>query len=126
VVKCLVDKERRDLHARIHSAGHIIDAAVLSLDIGWIPGKGYHFPEGPYDEYSGSLEWLDKEKLKTDIKNFCNKFIQEGLPTKLLFIDKEKMKEICPRYTIPIPDGKPGRVVGIALCCFALYSLCYI
>lgn len=110
-VTCLVDKERRDLHSRIHSAGHVVDLAVTELKLNWIPQKGFHFPEGPYVEYTGSLERFDKEKLKTDIEKLCNKFIQEGREIKLLFMDKEKMASVCHFVPGYIPEGKPGRVV---------------
>ncbi len=46
-VTCHVDKARRDLHSRLHSAGHIVDMGMTELGLGWIPGKGYHFPDGP-------------------------------------------------------------------------------
>jgi len=110
-VKCLVDEARRALHSRIHSAGHIVDMAVTALELNWVPGKGYHFPEGPYVEYAGSLDGLDKEKLKIDIENLCNKFVEENRETKLLFMDKEKMKEVCHFVPDYIPEGKPARVV---------------
>lgn len=110
-VKCFVDEVRRTLHSRIHSAGHVVDMAITALKLNWIPGKGYHFPEGPYVEYSGSLDGLDKEKLKTDIENLCSKFVEENQETKLLFMDKEKMKEVCHFVPDYIPEGKPARVV---------------
>ncbi len=51
-VQCEVDAERRLLHARLHSAGHVVDLALLEFpNIHWKPGKGYHFPQGPYVEY---------------------------------------------------------------------------
>lgn len=110
-VTCMVNKEKRDLHSRIHSAGHVVDLAVTELKLNWIPGKGFHFPEGPYVEYAGSLDEFDKEKLKTDIENLCNKFIEEGREIKLLFMDKEKMKSVCHFVPDYLPEGKPGRVV---------------
>lgn len=110
-VQCVVDKTRRELHSRLHSAGHVIDMAVTSLKLNWIPGKGYHFPEGPYVEYAGTLEGLDKEKLKTDMENLCNEFVAENRGTKIIFMDKEKMKEVCHFVPDYIPAGKPARVV---------------
>jgi Ser-tRNA(Ala) deacylase AlaX len=111
-IRCLVDEERRMLHSRIHSAGHVLDMAVTDLKLNWIPGKSYHFPEGSYVEYAGSLEGLDKEKLKTDIENSCNKFVAENRETKLLFVDdKEKMKAVCHFVPDYLPEGKPARVV---------------
>ena len=53
LVTCKINKERRLLLSRLHSAGHVIDMAINNLDIGWKPGRAYHFPEGPYVEYFG-------------------------------------------------------------------------
>ena len=50
-VDCLVEKERRQLNTRLHSAGHLIDMGLKELGRSWKPGKGYHFPNGPYVEY---------------------------------------------------------------------------
>ena len=85
VVGLVVDVERRKLNSRLHSAGHVVDMAIHALGLKWVPGKGYHFPEGPYVEYIGSSEGLDKERLKADIENLCNKFVQEGRKTELRF-----------------------------------------
>jgi Ser-tRNA(Ala) deacylase AlaX len=111
IVRCAIDKERRALHSRLHSAGHIVDMAVTKIGLNWVPGKGYHFPEGPYVEYAGSLDGLDKEKLKNDIEALCNEFIAEARETKMLFMDKERMKEVCRHVPDNIPEGKPARVV---------------
>jgi Ser-tRNA(Ala) deacylase AlaX len=110
-VKCSVDAVRRALHSRLHSAGHVVDMAVVSLGLPWKPGKGYHFPDGPYVEYAGSSEGLDKEKLKTDIETACNKFIAEDRATKLMFMSKEEMSTVCHSVPDYLPEGKPGRVV---------------
>eukprot|EP00930_Biecheleria_cincta_P050289 TRINITY_DN35453_c0_g1_i1.p1 TRINITY_DN35453_c0_g1~~TRINITY_DN35453_c0_g1_i1.p1 ORF type:complete len:339 (-),score=60.50 TRINITY_DN35453_c0_g1_i1:201-1169(-) len=62
-VSCTVNEQKRRLHARIHSAGHLIDVAVHALGFRWVPGKGYHFADGPYVEYAVSTEGriLDKD-----------------------------------------------------------------
>lgn len=107
----IVDEARRTLHSRLHSAGHVVDMAVTALKLNWIPGKGYHFPDGPYVEYAGSLEGMDKEKLKAEIEATCNKFIQEDRHTKLLFMDKSEMSTVCHHVPDYLPEGKPARVV---------------
>jgi Ser-tRNA(Ala) deacylase AlaX len=111
-VTCKVDSGRRKLHARIHSAGHIVDKAIEELGLGWKPGKGYHFPNGPYDEYEGNLEGLDREKVRSDIEQLCNKYISEGGKTEVLFMSREEMARVC-HY---VPDfseekGKLARIV---------------
>lgn len=110
-VQCVVDKERRTLHSRLHSAGHVVDMAVNALKLGWVPGKGFHFSEGPYVEYKGSLEGVDKENLKTEIEKLCNTFIHEERKTELRFMPKEEMGLVCHFVPDYIPEGKPARVV---------------
>ena len=110
-VKLLIDRDRRTLNSKLHSAGHLVDMAVTDLKLGWVPGKGYHFPEGPYVEYEGNLEGRDTEKLKTDLETACNAHITEALETKVMFMEKDKMAEVCHFVPDFIPEGKPGRVV---------------
>ena len=110
-VTLTVNEERRKLHSRLHSGGHVVDIAIHKLGLAWIPVKGYHFPQGPYVEYSGSVNDADREKVKADIERVANEFIREGAATKLVFIPREEMHEVC--YFVPdyIPAGKPARVV---------------
>jgi Ser-tRNA(Ala) deacylase AlaX len=110
-VKCFVDADRRKLNSRLHSAGHLVDMVVTELNLGWTPGKGYHFPQGPYVEYIGSLNGLDREKLKFDIESVGNKLVRQGAKTSLVFMPKEEMKSVCHFVPEYLPEGKPGRVV---------------
>ena len=110
-VKCSVEKKRRALMSRLHSAGHIVDMALKKLDINWIPGKGFHFPEGPYVEYKGDLSQLDKEELKTDLEKSCNDIIKAGMETRMVFMSAEEMKTRDGSTTPNVPAGKPGRIV---------------
>lgn len=110
-VKCLVNKDRRVLSSRLHSAGHVVDMAVTDLNLNWIPIKGYHFPDGPYVEYEGSLEGNDTEKVKIDLGSKCNQLIAKNIETSLRFMDKEQMKDVCRFVPDYIPEDKPARVV---------------
>ncbi len=111
IVQCKVSAEQRTLHSRLHSAGHVVDMAVVKLGLKWIPGKGYHFPDGPYVEYAGSLEGVDKEDLKTKLEKACNDFVREGRKTELRFMPKSEMSLVCHFVPDYIPEGKPARVV---------------
>jgi len=61
-----VDDARRRQMARLHSAGHLLDAAVKCVGLNWVPGKGFHFPDGPYVEYvlTEASRKLDPKKPK--------------------------------------------------------------
>ena len=113
-VNCKVNKDRRSLNSKLHSAGHALDMAIESLNLGWVPGKGYHFPDGPYVEYEGNLEGQDMEKLKSDLENKCNGLINKDIETSLKFMSKDQMKEVCHFVPDYLPEGKPARVVFFA------------
>ncbi len=98
-VSCAVDGARRLLNSRLHSAGHVLDMAQKNLGIGWVPGKGYHFPDGPYVEYEGDLGGIAVEKLRQDLEAECAAIIATDVTTKVRFTEANG------------PGGKPGRVV---------------
>ena len=54
-VEVKIDSDKRNLHARINTAGHLIDLGLAKLGFELHPTKGYHFPAGPYIEYGGTL-----------------------------------------------------------------------
>ena len=54
-----VDHDRRLLHSRLHTAGHLLD--IVLMDIMNLPlavMKAYHFPDGPHIMYGG--QWTFK------------------------------------------------------------------
>jgi len=110
-VTCHVDAERRKLHSRLHSAGHVIDMAVVQLAFVWKPGKGYHFPAGPYVEYEGSLEGIDKEALVRELEQICNDIITRGIAMYIVFADRAQMHQLCRFVPENLPLDKPSRVV---------------
>jgi Ser-tRNA(Ala) deacylase AlaX len=74
-----VDENTRRLHAKLHSAGHLLDNAVAKLGLDWTGAKGHHFATSSYVEYSMSKE--DKKALndakKKDILEKLNVSILE-------------------------------------------------
>ncbi|MBI3963804.1 MAG: hypothetical protein HY341_02280 [Candidatus Kerfeldbacteria bacterium] len=110
-VACSVDPERRRLHSRIHSAGHLVDMAVHALALPWKPGKGYHFPDGPYVEYEGSLDTMVVEQLKRHLEETMDRFVKEALPVTVQFLPRDQMVPVCAFVPDNIPTNKPSRVV---------------
>lgn len=106
-----VDPVRRALHRRLHSGGHVVDLALKRLNIDWTPGKGYHFPDGPYIEYAGSLEGKDKEALQGEIEKECNKIIEENIPTRIEFVSAEELQNRGFQVPPTLDSGKPLRIV---------------
>lgn len=110
LVFCSVDEVRRTLHSRLHSGGHVVDLAVEALGIDWRPGKGYHFPEGPYVEYSGSLA-DDREGLRKSLEDKCNEIIRQDHKTRIELLDKSDISRVCSFVPDYIREGQRARVV---------------
>lgn len=110
-VQCNVDPERRLHHARLHSGGHIIDMIVAVQHLPWTPTKGYHFPDGPYVEYSGADSATAFDALKEIFQKEAERITSTSLETHIEFMTKEAMQKACRFVSDAIPVDKPGRVV---------------
>ncbi|PIR55254.1 hypothetical protein COU74_02530 [Candidatus Peregrinibacteria bacterium CG10_big_fil_rev_8_21_14_0_10_36_19] len=101
-----VDKERRINNAKLHSAGHLIAEAVKKLEIPGIkPVKGFHFPEGPYVEYEGTLE--NPQEYIPEIEKTVNELVEEDIK-----VEKEELStEEAEKKGVWAPTGKSARIV---------------
>eukprot|EP00930_Biecheleria_cincta_P014308 TRINITY_DN12369_c0_g2_i1.p1 TRINITY_DN12369_c0_g2~~TRINITY_DN12369_c0_g2_i1.p1 ORF type:complete len:451 (+),score=83.80 TRINITY_DN12369_c0_g2_i1:175-1527(+) len=79
IVCCNVDEIWRRESARLHSAGHLIDAAVDAAGCKWIAGKGYHFPDGPSVEYKVGPESRQIDMGNGEEKDAILKELQAGV-----------------------------------------------
>lgn len=113
-VHIVVDADRRKLNARLHSGGHIVDMAVSKLGLNWTPGKGYHFPDGPYVEYDGELDPEQQTELQTKIEATANELIAQDMPVSCHFVDYDELKQLCRHIPSNLPTNKPIRVVQFA------------
>ncbi len=117
-----VDAERRHLHSRLHSAGHLLDVAMRLAGYSLEPGKGFHFPEGPYVEYRGEIPVEERETLKQRLETICRDLIRKGHPVEIETVDYEAVADRCgmvPDYLTPGPSvrivyvfGRPGCPCG--------------
>jgi Ser-tRNA(Ala) deacylase AlaX len=102
-----IDQNRRIQNAKLHSAGHLIDCAILEMGLDNLkPGKGFHFPNGPYVEYEGIVE-----NSSEMIINLQEKI--DDLINKNLSIEKNNLtpKE-AEAQSILAPAGKSARVIN--------------
>jgi Ser-tRNA(Ala) deacylase AlaX len=97
------------LNARNHSAGHLLDCAVEQQKIeGLKPTKGFHFPEGPYVEYDGTIE--NPAELIPVLQDAIDKLIEQDLQVEKKDLSPEEAKE----QGVWAPPGKSARVVNFA------------
>jgi Ser-tRNA(Ala) deacylase AlaX len=89
-VKCHVDEDKRRIHARVHSAGHLLDIAMMRAGRSDLkPSKGFHFATGAYVEYIGNIDQPDREPLIKKL-NEVSKDIIENTPE-----DMNVWKKMC-------------------------------
>ncbi|KAJ3694377.1 hypothetical protein LUZ60_009857 [Juncus effusus] len=78
-VSLVVNEERRKLNSRLHSAGHLLDICMKNAGLSNLePGKGYHFPDGPFVEYKGIIPQDQIQVKQKELENEANKLISIG------------------------------------------------
>lgn len=92
IVHLRVDPELRNLNSRNHTAGHVIDYAMYNLGYRLPQAKAYHFPQGPYVEYQGTLEQEERDQLVGKLEQEVNRLVAEALPVIITFIDNDPHK----------------------------------
>jgi Ser-tRNA(Ala) deacylase AlaX len=110
-VRLTLDAERRQLMSAIHSAGHLVDMAVQSLGLDWIPGKGFHFPDGPYVEYRGEMAGMEQAELVRALETGCQRAIDDDLETRVLFLSPAELPAYCPVVPDWVPKEGAVRIV---------------
>lgn len=101
--KLSVDPAIRLLHSRIHSAGHVIDAAVKILNLDYKAHNAYHYPGGASVTFSGWIGAGKKEEIKLAIQQECDKLVEQDLPVFIEFANDDPEDQECNR-TMRIGD----------------------
>ncbi len=108
-VTCVVDKQRREDNTRLHSAGHLLDMAVESLALPWMPGKGAHYPHMSFVEYAS--EKLVDDTTQGKLQEKINQLQRNNYENKILFMPVGQMQQYCQHIPENIPTNKPARIV---------------
>lgn len=110
-----IDIPRRQLNSKLHTAGHLVDVAMLNCKLDFPPTKGYHFADSPYVEYEGVIPPEDRDRMKDQLNSELARLIAGGSAVHNQIVDsKDKLYELCPFVPDYLPEGKPIRVVTVA------------
>lgn len=109
-VHCEVNKERRDINTRLHSAGHLVDMALQEFEQSWVPSKGSHYIDWCAVEYNVGDYVLD-ESLPAKLQQRINELLQSDYQNKIMFMPPEEMGKYCRHVPANIPKNKPSRIV---------------
>lgn len=109
-----IDADRRWSNSMIHTAGHLLDVAMMNCGFNFPPTKGYHFPDSPYVEYHGVIEPEKREETKRLLNSELERLIGVGSEIRSELVhNKNDLKTLCPFVPDYIPEDKPTRVVTV-------------
>ncbi|SPO03718.1 probable alanyl-tRNA synthetase [Cephalotrichum gorgonifer] len=112
-----IDIEKRLHHSRLHTAGHVLGAAVRHLVENEVEGfdelKASHFPDSASCEFQGLIEG----KWKGPIQAKVDEYIAAGMPVEIEWWDEEDFRKRGLERLVPDPGlvqpGEKFRVVNI-------------
>lgn len=114
-----IDADKRLLYSRLHTAGHVLGAAVRHLLEKEVEGfdelKASHFPDAAACEFQGVIDG----KWKDPIQQKVNEFIAAKLPVEVEWWDEEEFRKrglerlLPDRDVVAVAPGEKFRVVNI-------------
>jgi Ser-tRNA(Ala) deacylase AlaX len=98
VVQVQVNVKQRLILSECHTAGHVVDAAMIRCGYRLKPSKGYHFLDSPYVEYVGAI-MPTKSASPTDVlhqlQDAFQELLQENIDTQIEVLSKEEADVRC-------------------------------
>jgi Ser-tRNA(Ala) deacylase AlaX len=114
-----IDVDKRLLYSRLHTAGHVLGAAVRHLLEHEVPNfdelKASHFPDSASCEFQGLIEGKHKDAIQKRV----TEYVDRAMPVEIDFWDeddfkREGLERLIPRgENVDIPKGEKFRVVKI-------------
>jgi Ser-tRNA(Ala) deacylase AlaX len=96
-VRVNVDADTRRLLSECHTAGHVVDSAMASCGKLMKPTKGYHFLDGPYVEYEGSIPTEERPQVLKDLQHAFKSLVEEDIATQIETLPEDIANEVCNR-----------------------------
>ncbi|KAH4353962.1 hypothetical protein HBH98_013020 [Parastagonospora nodorum] len=111
-----IDVDKRVLHSRIHTAGHVIGLAINTLMLsGSLPsdlrdGKASHYPGAAFVEFAGLIPGTAKDLIQAKV----DEMVAADLPVEIHFWSEEEAREKCTGVVESFKGDEDGvRVVEI-------------
>jgi Ser-tRNA(Ala) deacylase AlaX len=110
-----VDAEKRNLHSRFHTGGHVLSLAILALvREGVLPplkeSKASHYPDSAAVIFGGIIDGKHKDAIQAK----ADEFVKSAKPVKIHWWPMEEVLEKCSGVAegFELPEGEVmGRVV---------------
>ncbi|KAK8165410.1 Threonyl/alanyl tRNA synthetase [Phyllosticta citrichinensis] len=116
VVNQKIDVDLRNLHSRIHDAGHIVSLAVRAVaaetpELKIQDLKAQHYPGAAHVEFQGLIDGKYKDAIQAKV----NAMLEQDLPVKVYWWTETEMREKCVfvAANMTAPEGELLRAVDI-------------
>ena len=101
-----IDAEKRLLYSRLHTAGHVLGAAVRHVVEKDVPGfdelKASHYPDAASCEFRGKIDGSWKESIQARV----SKYVSNSMPVEIDWWDAaEFRRQGLARLIPPLPAG---------------------
>lgn len=98
-----INEKLRRIYTRLHSTGHVLDAAMGLVGFGQdrlVGTKGYHFLDGPFVEYvlvagRDALSATEVASLPTKLTEELRKLVEANTVTEIEDMSREDAQEVC-------------------------------
>lgn len=116
--KLIIDQEKRLLHAKLHTSGHLLSNIVekeYTQDKGtqYKAVKGHHFPGECYVEFSGNDQLAQELDLDL-LNNIVNDYIKQDLKLESFYIAGDELSGYCPNLPYSIPKTERVRLIKMS------------
>jgi Ser-tRNA(Ala) deacylase AlaX len=74
-----------------------IDSAMARAGILLPPTKGYHFLDGPYVEYKGTIPAEERPEVVKKLQAAFQELVSEDIETKIQVLPKQEAEDLCNR-----------------------------
>lgn len=105
-----LDVDKRTLYSRLHTAGHVLGAAVRHLLEAEIPGfdelKASHFPDSAACEFQGLIEGKWKDAIQARVDDY----VAAAMPVEIDWWDEDDFRANGLERLIPGRDDPNGGV----------------
>jgi len=109
-----INDKDRELFAKAHSAGHLLDYALSEAGFALKPTKGCHFPSSLYVEYSGNVPADERVSTKKKMQEILDGWVKEQNPVKVKYLPRDEYESTtgeCP----PKDIGDEIRVIDFGV-----------
>lgn len=113
-VRVQVDADLRQQLSECHTAGHVVDSCMSKIGLNFKPTKGYHFLDGPYVEYKGTIPVDEREKVVKDLQSAFSQLVDQDIETCIESMTIEQADEVCNRvahnFDVDVFADSAGRI----------------